>query len=132
MAIHVVCSHCQNRCALPEGMGGKAVKCPACGHLLAIPGGVKGKAAPPPLGAGALLDMVESELAASRSAPALSASRQRKRAPPTVIWTVLGGLSLLLLVIIFAAIFKSGCASEAPREGSTTTVTADRPWRGPV
>ena len=48
MAIHVVCGHCNNRCALPDSMRGKRVNCPACGHPLTIPGGVKGKATPPP------------------------------------------------------------------------------------
>lgn len=128
MAIHVVCSHCKNRCALPDNLGGKVLNCPACGHSMTVPG-TTGKATPPPLGAGSLMNMMESELVASRSAPPTagpSAPWQRRRAPPLALWVILGGLSLLLILILVAVMIKNGCESEARRARPSTSVTTER------
>jgi hypothetical protein len=130
MAIHVVCSHCKNRCALPDDMRGKRVNCPACHHSMILPADARTKATPPPLGADSLMDLTDGELAAGRSAslaPSLSTSWHKKRAPPTALWTIVGGLSLLLVIILIVATVKSGCTSEVPREGPATSVTTERP-----
>ena len=129
MAIRVVCSHCKNRVMIPDNLRGKALNCPACGHSIAMPGDTE-KATPPPLGAASLLNVMESDLVASRSpppAPAPSAPWQRRRTPPTALWAVLGGLSLLLIIILVAVMIKNGCQSAARRAAPTTTVTTGRP-----
>jgi hypothetical protein len=128
MAIRVICSRCKNRVMIPDNLRGKVLNCPACGHSITIPG-ASGKATPPPLGAASLLDMTESDLVASRSTPppaGPSTQWHRKRTPPTALWAVLGGLSLLLIVILVAVMVKNGCESEARRAAPTTTVTTER------
>ena len=128
MAIKLVCGHCKNRVMIPDSLRGKPLNCPACGLPIVIPG-VTGKATPPPLGSGSLLNMMESDLVASRSTPSAagpSAPWQRRRTPPTALWAVLGGLSLLLIIILVAVILKNGCESEARRGQTNPSVATEK------
>jgi hypothetical protein len=128
MAIQVVCNHCKNRVMIPDSLREKGLNCPVCGQPMAIPG-VTGKAKPPPLGAGSLLNMMESDLVASRSTPPAvgpSAQWHRRRTPPTALWAVLGGLSLLLIMILIAVILKSGCEAKARRGQPNPSVAAEK------
>jgi hypothetical protein len=121
MPIKVACSGCKKRYAVPDNLRGKEVHCPGCGQPIAVPL-TTAKATPPPLGASSLLDLMETEKVARP--PVADAAPippwHRKKTPPKALWMVLGGLTLLLLIILIAASLKGGCQSQTVQQPSST------------